>query len=98
VSKSRKSFSKMLEELEEIASQLEEGDLDLESAIKKYEQGIKVYRECRKFLDSAGKKVEILSKDAGGNLVAKDFPAEAGENEAGADDDAQGPANGKTLF
>ena len=90
----------MLEELEEIASELEEGNLDLESAIKKYEQGIKVYRECRKFLDAAGKKVEILSKDAGGNFVAKDFvvEGEAGENEAGGDDDAQDSGKDKTLF
>jgi exodeoxyribonuclease VII small subunit len=100
VTKNKKSFSKMLEELEKIAAELEEGELDLEAAIKKYEQGIKVFRECRKFLDSARKKVEVLSKEAGGNFVAKELVIE-GEDEESASDEKETGGNsseGKTLF
>ena len=79
--KGKKTFAKLLEELEKIASELEEGDLDLETAIKKYEAGIKAYRECREFLDSARKRIEILSKDASGNLTAKDFVPGGGPGE-----------------
>jgi len=100
VKKGKKTFAKLLEELEKIASELEEGNLDLETAIKKYEAGIKAYRQCRKFLDSARKRIEILSKDASGNLVSRDSVSEdAATGDAVSNLDDQGK-NGeeKTLF
>lgn len=110
MSKSKKTFAKLLEELEKIAAELEEGDIDLENAIKKYEAGIRAYRECRKFLDSAQKKIEILSKDASGNFVAKDFDIkeehpekaepeeEADEKKSQDDNDENNGGKEKTLF
>ncbi len=55
--------------LEEIAAELEAGDLPLEKAIGKYEQGVKAYKACRKFLDDARKRIEILIKDEDGERV-----------------------------
>lgn len=65
----KKSFEESLKELEEIAAELEAGDLPLEKAITKYEQGVKAYKACRKFLDDARKRIEILVKDDGEERV-----------------------------
>ncbi len=75
-----KSFEEELKKLEEIAAALEEGDLDLAETLKKYEAGIQAYRACQKILSEAERKVEMLSKDEKGELVAKDF--EPGLNSA----------------
>jgi exodeoxyribonuclease VII small subunit len=100
VKKGKKTFAKLLEELEKIASDLEEGELDLETAIKKYEAGIKAYRECRKFLDSARKRIEILSKDSSGNFSTKDFsPDDPDATDATSDSEKRTDDNKeKTLF
>jgi len=65
----KKTFEESLNELEEIAAELEAGDLPLENAIAKYEQGVKAYKACRKFLDDARKRIEILVKDEQGQSV-----------------------------
>ena len=65
----KKTFEDSLNELEEIAGELEAGDLPLEKAIAKYEQGVKAYKACRKFLDDARKRIEILVKDEQGQSV-----------------------------
>jgi len=65
----KKTFEESLNELEEIAGELEAGDLPLEKAIAKYEQGVKAYKACRKFLDDARKRIEILVKDEQGQSV-----------------------------
>ena len=65
----KKTFEESLAELEKIAGELESGDLPLEKSIAKYEQGVKAYKACRKFLDDARKRIEILVKDAEGERV-----------------------------
>lgn len=65
----KKTFEDSLNTLEEIAAELEAGDLPLEKAIGKYEQGVKAYKACRKFLDDARKRIEILIKDEDGERV-----------------------------
>ncbi len=52
-----------LEELEKIVQELEGNKLPLEEGIKKFEQGVQVYKNCKKSLDVAEKKIAILLKD-----------------------------------
>lgn len=73
-----KSFETSLAELEQIVGTLESGDLPLEKSLELFEKGIKLSRECRARLTNAERRIEILMKDASGDLVAEDYdPASA---------------------
>ncbi len=75
-----KSFEKSLEELETIVGKLENGDLPLEESLELFEKGIKLSRECRDRLTSAERKIQILMKDANGELTAAEMePDDLGE-------------------
>ena len=69
------SFEKNLEELESVIQQLEGGDLTLEKAIEYFVKGIKLSEACRKQLEEAETKVEVLLKK-GDKVVAEPFEAE----------------------
>ena len=72
-----KSFETSLAELEQIVAKLEDGDLPLEESLSLFEQGIKLSRECRERLANAERRIEILMKDANGNLVAEEIEPES---------------------
>jgi exodeoxyribonuclease VII small subunit len=67
------NFEKALEKLETIVHELEEGEVSLDAALEKYEEGIGLTKECRKQLQEAEKKVEVLLKDAEGEFVTEPF-------------------------
>ncbi|MEI8175434.1 MAG: exodeoxyribonuclease VII small subunit [Candidatus Omnitrophota bacterium] len=67
------SFEKSLERLEKIVAELEGGDLPLDEALKRYEEGIKLVQGCSKKIESAQKKVELLTKTSGGKFQLKAF-------------------------
>ena len=75
-----KSFEAALAELEEIVAKLESGDLALEDSLELFEKGIKLSRECRERLISAERRIEILMKDANGNLVVAELDPETLRN------------------
>lgn len=54
-------FEASLKELEKIVRELESGDVNLDESLKRFEQGIELYRACRSTLESAEKKIKILS-------------------------------------
>ncbi|MCK5451414.1 MAG: exodeoxyribonuclease VII small subunit [Candidatus Omnitrophica bacterium] len=56
------SFEKTVEKLEQIIEELENGELSLDVSLKKYEEGVKLARNCRKKLDEAKKKIDVLIK------------------------------------
>ena len=71
------SFEDSLEQLEQIVGQLEEGQIGLNEAIERYEQGAKHLKHCRRLLERAEQKIELLSGvDAEGNAVAEPFDEE----------------------
>ncbi len=59
------SFEMGLEELEKIVKDMESGDLPLERALELFERGMKLSDTCRKQLEEAETRVEILMKRAG---------------------------------
>ena len=67
------SFEGALERLEEIVGKLQETDLPLEARLKHFEEGVALVRECRKQLDTAAKKVEVLVKSSGAKTDARLF-------------------------
>lgn len=68
-----KSFETSLAELEKIVLRLETGDLPLEDSLELFENGIKLSRECRERLTNAERRIEILMKDATGEIVTRDL-------------------------
>jgi len=64
-------FEDALKRLEKIVEDLEKGDLSLDEALKKYQEGIELSRQCSQRLDSAKKKIDILSKNKKGDFELK---------------------------
>jgi len=66
------SFEAGLEELERIVKELEKGDLPLERSLSLFESGMKLSGECKRMLEEAETRVEMLTK-RGGETVAVPF-------------------------
>jgi exodeoxyribonuclease VII small subunit len=56
------SFEKGLTELEAVVKELESGDLPLEKAIQVFERGVGLSERCRKELEAAETRVEVLMR------------------------------------
>jgi exodeoxyribonuclease VII small subunit len=68
------SFEESLKKLETIVEQLEKGDLSLEDSLKLFEEGVGLSAACKKELDAAEGKVQILIKQRDGSLQTEPFP------------------------
>lgn len=58
-------FEECLQRLEKLVDELEKGNVPLEQALKLFEEGIQLSASCRKELEEAEGKVEILLKQNG---------------------------------
>ena len=67
------SFEESLTKLEEIVAQLERGDLSLEDSVRMFEEGSRLSAECRKQLEEAEGKVEMLVKQRDGSVKRETF-------------------------
>jgi exodeoxyribonuclease VII small subunit len=72
-------FEKNLARLDAIVRELEDTELPLDKALVLYEEGMKLSEFCHKQLDEAEGRVEILTRKAGGKVVAEPFAAEEKE-------------------
>ncbi len=67
------SFEDSLKKLEEIVAQMERGDLPLEESVKLFEEGTRLSAECRKQLEEAEGKMEMLVKQRDGSMKREPF-------------------------
>lgn len=74
-------FEDCIQRLEQIVNQLEKGEIPLENALKLFEEGIQLSQSCRKELEDAEGKVEILLRQ-NGKLAPEPFEAAASGAEA----------------
>ena len=58
-------FEDCLQRLEQIVDELEKGNVPLEQALKLFDEGVQLSATCRKELEEAEGKVEILLKQNG---------------------------------
>ena len=65
-------FEECLQRLEKIVQELEKGDVPLETSLTLFEEGMNLSSACRKELEQAEGKVEILLKK-NGKLQAEPF-------------------------
>jgi exodeoxyribonuclease VII small subunit len=63
------TFEQALAALENVVERLEKGDLPLEESLRLYEEGIRLSRLCHGKLEEAEGKIEMLLKDARGELA-----------------------------
>ncbi len=66
MSKTRSTFEKDFERLEEIALRLESGDITLEEALKLFEEGVQLSKKLIETLNNAEMKVNQLRKEVDG--------------------------------
>ena len=59
------SFEAGLQQLESIVKEMENGDLPLERAIELFEKGMQLSESCRKQIEAAETRIEILIRRAG---------------------------------
>jgi exodeoxyribonuclease VII small subunit len=69
------NFETGLEELERVVKELEKGDLPLERSLELFERGMKLSAECKKMLEEAETRVEILTR-RGAEMTAAPFNPE----------------------
>ena len=67
------TFEHSLDRLEAIVEEMQSTELPLETRLKRFEEGVALVRECKKSLESAAKKVEVLVKSSGGKLESRLF-------------------------
>jgi exodeoxyribonuclease VII small subunit len=72
------SFEASLDELEKVVKELEGGDLPLERSLKLFERGVSLSEACRKQLEAAETRVEILLRKEG-KISAEPFRPEDAE-------------------
>jgi exodeoxyribonuclease VII small subunit len=65
-------FEECIQRLEKIVQELEQGDVPLEKSLTLFEEGMQLSGSCRKQLEEAEGKVEILLKQ-NGKLQAEPF-------------------------
>lgn len=76
-----KSFEQGIEELEAIVQELERGELSLEESVRLFEKGVQLSNACRRQLEDAETRVEILMQQ-GGKMVPEPVADGAGLSRA----------------
>ena len=59
----KSSLEETLKKLETMVKKLETGDAPLQQAIEDFEKSVSLYKECKSFLESAEKKISILTEE-----------------------------------
>jgi exodeoxyribonuclease VII small subunit len=63
---SEQNFEAAIARLEEIVEAMESDKMPLEELIVRYEEGVKLVKVCQEKLEAAERRIEIISKGAGG--------------------------------
>ena len=78
------SFEKQLTALESVVERLEQGELSLEESVRLFEEGLKLSDACKKELEAAEGKIQMLVDRGRAGIKVVDFETE--EDEAAAAD------------
>jgi len=72
-SDSETSIEKSLDRLESIVEEIEQTPPPLETLIERYEEGMKLLQICREKLDTAEKRIEIITRNSRGDATLNPF-------------------------
>jgi exodeoxyribonuclease VII small subunit len=87
MAKSAKKFEEEMTELEAIVTRIDSGELSLEESISAFERGVALLRSLNQKLDEVEKKVEVLVRNAQGELKTAPYEQAAGEKPPGRGDE-----------
>ena len=73
------TFEEQMAALEEVVERLEHGELPLEESIRLFEEGMRLTAACRKELDAAEGRLQVLSSRPGGTMAAMELALEEDE-------------------
>jgi exodeoxyribonuclease VII small subunit len=80
--KEEPSFETAIGRLESIVDQMESDKLSLEDLLARYEEGVKLVKLCSEKLQAAEKRIEIITRDAGGKPKTAAFDADQASSSA----------------
>ena len=80
--KEEPSFETAIGRLESIVEQMESDKLSLEDLLARYEEGVKLVKLCSEKLQAAEKRIEIITRDAGGKTRAAAFEPDQASSSA----------------
>jgi exodeoxyribonuclease VII small subunit len=66
-----------MQRVSEIVSSMESGDMPLEKLIESYEEGTALVKMCQEKLDAAEKRIQVIARNARGEVSLEEFDAEA---------------------
>ena len=66
-------FEKQLTALESVVERLEQGDLSLEESVQLFEEGMKLSEACKKELEAAEGKIQMLVDRGKGGMKVVDL-------------------------
>lgn len=69
-------FEKQLTALETVVERLERGDLSLEESVRLFEEGVKLSDACKKELEAAEGKIQLLVEQRNGSMKVTDLDPE----------------------
>ncbi len=67
------SFEEQLTALESVVERLERGELSLEDSVRLFEEGMKLSDACKKELEAAEGKIQLLVERGSGRMKAVDL-------------------------
>jgi exodeoxyribonuclease VII small subunit len=70
-------FEQRMAELEAVVERLEQGELPLDEAVRLFEQGMHLSESCKKELNEAEGRIQVLIERAGGKMQAQALDVEA---------------------
>ncbi len=80
-------FEKQLTALEKVVERLEQGDLSLEESVRLFEEGIKLSDACKKELEAAEGKIQLLVDRGKSGMKVVDFDVKVKDDAAGREDE-----------
>jgi len=80
-------FEESLSGLEAVVERLERGDLSLEESVKLFEDGVKLSAACKSELDAAEGRVQLLTEQSDGRMVAAGLDIVESSVDPGRDED-----------
>jgi exodeoxyribonuclease VII small subunit len=70
------AFEASLDELERVVKELEKGELSLERSLELFEKGMALSADCKKQLEEAETRVEMLVKRGGKTVIVPFDPSQ----------------------
>ena len=76
-----RSFEDQFDELEGVVTRIDSGELSLEESISAFERGVALVRSLNRKLDEVDRRIEVLTRDADGDLRLSSFDQVDGDGD-----------------